>query len=66
MLSGTALFLHVTTTVTRIAQVRNTAVHQCIYLLHTTLLAVVVEVCPRHTAGSIIAGYTRTKLTAHY
>ena len=43
MLTGTALFLPVPTPVLCIAQVRDAAVHQGIYLLHATLLAVIVE-----------------------
>ena len=66
MLPRTALFLHVTAAITCIAQVRNTAVHQGIYLLHTPLLAVIMKVRPRHTAGCIITGYTRTQFAAHY
>ena len=66
MLPGTALFLHVTATVTCIAQVSDAAVHQSVDLLHATLLTVIMEVRPRHTAGSIIAGYACTKLAAHY
>ena len=66
MLPGTALFLHVPATVPCIAQIRNAAVHQRIYLLHAPLLAVVVEVRPGHASGCIGTGYAGTKLAAHH
>ena len=66
MLPGTALFLHVPAPVPCIAQIRNAAVHQRIYLLHAPLLAVVVEVRPGHASGCIGAGYASTQLAAHH
>ena len=66
MLSGTALFLHVPSSVTGIAQVRDAAVHQSIYLLHATLLAVIVKVCPRHTAGCGVSCNASTQLASHH
>ena len=52
VLSGTALLLHVPAPVPCIAQIRNAAVHQRIYLLHAPLLAVVVEVDVYKRQGS--------------
>ena len=66
MLSGTALFLHIPAPVTGIAQIRNAAVHQRIYLLHTPLLAVVVEVRPGHACRGRSSGYAGTQLAAHH
>ena len=66
MLSGTALFLHVPTPVPCIAQIRNAAVHQRIYLLHAPLLAVIVEVRPGHACRGRSSGYAGTQLAAHY
>ena len=66
MLTGTALFLHVPTPVLCIAQVRDAAVHQGIYLLHATLLAVIVEVRPCHACRGRSSGYAGTQLAAHY
>ena len=66
MLSGTALFLHIPAPVTGIAQIRNAAVHQRIYLLHTTLLAVIVEVCPGHACRGRSSGDAGTQFASHY
>ena len=66
MLSGTALFLHVPAPIPCIAQVRDAAVHQRIYLLHTPLLAVIVEVRPGHACRGRSSGYAGTQLTAHH
>ena len=66
VLTGTALFLHVPTPVLCIAQVRDAAVHQRVYLLHATLLAVIVEVRPRHAGSGRAAGYAGAQLAAHY
>ena len=66
MLTGTALFLHVPTPVLCIAQVRDAAVHQGIYLLHATLLAVIVEVRPGHACRGRSSGDAGTQFASHY
>ena len=66
MLTGTALFLHIPAPVLCIAQVRDAAVHQRIYLLHTPLLAVVVEVRPGHACRGRSSGDAGTQFTAHH
>ena len=57
MLTASALFLAVTTPITGIKQVRDTRVHQCVYLLHTTLLAIIMEVDPVHAGRRGITRY---------
>jgi len=46
MVTGPALFVHVRTPVVRIDQVRDADVHQGIYVVRSTLCAVIVEVSP--------------------
>ena len=66
VLSGTALLLHIPAPIPCIAQVRDAAVHQGIYLLHATLLAVIVEVRPGHACRGRSSGYAGTQLATHY
>ena len=66
MRASATLLLHVPPAILRVCKVRNAEVHQCIYLLHTSLHAVIVEVRPCHTCSSASARYASTQLAAHY
>ncbi len=66
MLTASALFLAVTTAISRIKQVRYTRVHHSVYLLHATLLAVKMKVDPVHIRRRGISCYTGTKLASDH
>ena len=59
------LLLAVPSPVTGIKKVGDAGVHQRIDLLHATLLAVVVEVAPRHTCHRTVPGDTSSKFTTN-
>ena len=66
MRPGSALFLHIPAAIEGIGEVGETGVHHRIDLLHTPLLAVIVEVCPRHICYGTAACYARAEFLTNY
>ncbi len=58
MRSRATLLLHIPAAIERIGEVSDTGVHHRVYLLHPSLNAVVMEVCPRHARHGTAAGQT--------
>ena len=65
VLSGSVLLLDIPPSVLGIEEVCNPRMHHRVYLLHTTLYAVVMEISPRHTCGSRSACHTSPKFISY-
>ena len=60
--TGSALFLGVPATIFGIEEVGDAEVHKRVYLLHSPLRAIIVEVGPGHTCQRVFAGNGRSEL----
>ena len=65
MLTSSALRLGVSTAITSEEEIGYVPVHLIINLLHTTLLAVEMEVCPREVACGRASRDTASELAAN-
>ena len=66
MLAGSALLLAVAAAVLGVEQVRDTRVHQRVYLLHASLGTVIVEIRPAHARRGTAARDTGAQLRPHH
>ena len=66
MRTRAALLLAVTPAILRVEKVRDTRVHQGVYLLHASLGRVIVEIRPAHARRGTAAGNAGAQLRSHY